>query len=1061
MPLRLEGRDGYGGFYQGVNQELYWPDDQDDDGNGVSDKLERIVETLSKADYLAISSNRQYGSIARVPERYPLTTAYYRLLLDCPEPQSVSRCAARAQPGSVQNDFGYELVAVFESNPTLGPIQISDQGAEEAFTVYDHPKVLIFSKTDQFSAEALAGALRSVDLSRVENRLPKDLGASSKTLMLPLERWQEAVASGTWSDLFDRSSLINRSESFAVLVWWLFLSALGLAAFPIVRIAFSGLQDKGYPLAKMVGLLLLAWGSWMLGSFQVPFGAPTIAVVLLAIASVSGVLAWRDRKDLAAFLRRERNQILWIELLALSLFLLDLFIRFGNPDLWHPSKGGEKPMDFSYLNAVLKSTSFPPYDPWYAGGYINYYYYGFVLVGAPIKLLGLIPSTAYNLIIPTLFALLGLAGYSIGTNLLRRFSGERPGSTRGDPWLAGMASAVGLVLLGNLGTFRLLYDSLKQLGSTPETPLGGFASGFVSALRGLGRMITVEQRLPIGLDAWYWNPSRSIPPGPGEAGPITEFPFFTFLYADLHAHMIALPLTVLGLAWALSWLLASERTGTRARPIFHSAISLAIGGVIYGALRATNTWDFPVYLALGALAAILGGWLRFRKLSTRAVLDSSVAAIALVLLAVLLYQPYASWYGQGYTTADLWQGSRTSVDAFLTVHGLFLFVLLTWLIWESREWMARTPLSSLSRLRSRQSLLVVAALVFLAGIGLLMAMGARITILVLPMIAWAGLLFLRPGMPVEKRFVLALTGIALAITLVVELVVVTGDISRMNTVFKFYLQVWTMLSLASGAALAWLWADRAYWSAAWRQGWGIGFGALVFAAALYPLTATPAKIRDRISVAAPSTLDGMAYMAYATHFDLGEPIELSEDYRAIQWMQDNVEGSPVIVEANIPEYRWGTRFTIYTGLPGVLGWNWHQRQQRVVAPDADVMGRAIEISEFYSTPSAEKARDFLQKYDVRYVVVGQLERLYYGQVSPCRPDAAPTGGVTCDMTGRPIGMNSPDVLASECEPLDASAPGGDLACPTLGLDKFERLAADGYLGVAYEDTGTVIYEVLR
>jgi uncharacterized membrane protein len=71
--------------------------------------------------------------------------------------------------------------------------------------------------------------------------------------------------------------------------------------------------------------------------------------------------------------------------------------------------GGEKPMNL-YFNAILRSTSFPPYDPWYAGGYINYYYFGFVLVGVPVRLLGLDPAVAYNLILTTMFSLLGVSG---------------------------------------------------------------------------------------------------------------------------------------------------------------------------------------------------------------------------------------------------------------------------------------------------------------------------------------------------------------------------------------------------------------------------------------------------------------------------------------------------------------------------------------------------------------------------------------------------------------------------------------------------------------------------
>jgi uncharacterized membrane protein len=94
-------------------------------------------------------------------------------------------------------------------------------------------------------------------------------------------------------------------------------------------------------------------------------------------------------------------------------------------------------------------------------------------------------------------------------------------------------------------------------------------------------------------------------------------------------------------------------------------------------------------------------------------------------------------------------------------------------------------------------------------------------------------------------------------------------------------------------------------------------------------------------------------------------------------MQDNVKGSPVIVETNCPEYRWCSRFTIYTGLPGVVGWNWHQRQQRALTPPTLVTDRVDAIGNFYTTTDIVYARDFLAKYDVRYIVLGQLENIYY------------------------------------------------------------------------------------
>ena len=242
-------------------------------------------------------------------------------------------------------------------------------------------------------------------------------------------------------------------------------------------------------------------------------------------------------------------------------------------------------------------------------------------------------------------------------------------------------------------------------------------------------------------------------------------------------------------------------------------------------------------------------------------------------------------------------------------------------------------------------------------------------------------------------------------------------------------------------------------------------GALVVSAALYPLVATVAKVRDRWYTEAPYTLDGMAFMPYATYFDFGGPLPLAEDYRAIRWMQSEVEGSPVIVEANIPEYKWGSRFTIYTGLPGVLGWNWHQRQQRVTAGDQVVWERANDITSFYLTPSVDEAQEFLDRYQVQYVIVGQLERMYYGELSPCLPDADGTG-VSCDLAGRLAadgcgGWCSFDIPVTECTPLDPQATEVRLSCPADGLEKFDRMVDEGLLRLAYQDGGTVIYEVVR
>jgi uncharacterized membrane protein len=223
-----------------------------------------------------------------------------------------------------------------------------------------------------------------------------------------------------------------------------------------------------------------------------------------------------------------------------------------------------------------------------------------------------------------------------------------------------------------------------------------------------------------------------------------------------------------------------------------------------------------------------------------------------------------------------------------------------------------------------------------------------------------------------------LVGTGLTLPLVVEVVVFVGDVGRMNTVFKLYLEVWTLFAISAAASLGWLLADIELWWPRWRVAWQAVLALLVFSAALYPLLGGMAKVKNRMAPDAPHTLDGMAYMQFAEYSDEWGPMDLSQDYRAIRWMQDNVSGSPVIVEANLRNlYRWGSRFSVYTGLPGVVGWEWHQQQQRALLPGSIVSNRIQEIDFFYTTTDLQSARDFLRKYNVSFIILGQQERGHY------------------------------------------------------------------------------------
>jgi YYY domain-containing protein len=980
VPLNMYGYnafDYYEGLYRtDLNFEMYWADNEE--------KRLRFYEILDQTDYIFITSNRQWGTTVRVPERYPLTSTFYRSLIGCPEDKDILWCYRVAQPGMFESALGFELVKVSQSNPHLGDfLSINTQFAEEAFTVYDHPKVMIFKKTNTYQPSLSRQIFGAVDLSKVIHLTPREASVGKAgnqpalDLMLPAETWQAQQAAGTWSELFNPNVSYNRYPILAVLVWYLSVLVLGWIVFPFVHLAFPAYKFNGYPFAKLIGLLFLALGSWWLSSNGLEYSKTTIGLVLLGLVLLNGLIFFIRRHTFLQALKHNWKSMLMIEGIMLAFFVFFLLVRIGNPDLWHPAKGGEKPMDFSYFNAILKTQSFPPYDPWFAGGYINYYYYGFVLVGTLVKFLGIIPSIAYNLILPSLYSMAAIGAFSIGWNMVDS-SEQNVSGTSSKPLLAGILAAGMTMLIGNLGTLRMIWHGLIRLGGG-SLPLDGISvfNKILWTVSGLIKFVSGEG-LGYGYGNWYWDPSRAFP---GE--PITEFPLFTYLYADLHAHLIAVPLTILAFAFVVHVFLSGQQRQIRWGELLAAAV---LGGAVVGALRPTNTWDLPLYLILASLAYLFVGFLRPWVAYTRdhitwdVMLSIKYSIGYMVFLAgtFALYEPFTRWYGAGYTKFNVFTGLTTPFWSYITHWGFFLFILISWYLWETRDWMAHTPARSLLGLKKYNGWIIFLAIVWTAIVIWLTLRPVPIGWFVMLMLAWAGILILRKETGIQKKAVLFLFSTALFITLFVELMALDGDLGRMNTVFKFYMQAWTLMSISSAVALVWLLpAFAAIWTGRIKDVWFGLFWFMTISVVLFTIFATSGKIKDRMGINAPHTLDGMAYMQSATLHDSDVLMDLSEDYDAIRWMQRNIVGTPVIVEGLTTEYRWGSRFTINTGLPGAVGWNWHQRQQRAILANNEVQERVDAINQFYETENVDQALAFLKTYQVKYIISGQLEAALY------------------------------------------------------------------------------------
>jgi hypothetical protein len=406
---------------------------------------------------------------------------------------------------------------------------------------------------------------------------------------------------------------------------------------------------------------------------------------------------------------------------------------------------------------------------------------------------------------------------------------------------------------------------------------------------------------------------------------------------------------------------------------------------------------------------------RRRRIDWQMLVGLGVLAALLYWLSSFLLGPFWTRYGAYYNSVALWKGQRTFVWEYVVINGLSLFILITYLVTEALGRGAREgPLHLLSmvlRYWDRLPTLFRRLKRFRRrGLALPILLGGLVVLLVIslylfmpipqpdgevpvlsqasflqhlrgqPVIAWmvifmvlGAVLFFRRQATPQQRLIALLALAGLGISAGVEIVVVTGDIARQNTFFKFYLQIWILWGVATAAMLPRIWERIRAWPRGVRSSWRTVLGILIALCALYPLLAAPAKISDRFpgSTLGPS-LDGEAFMWTETYSDERGPIVLAEDAAAIEWLRQNVEGSPVILEAssgigNVTGlYRWGSRIAIHTGLPAVMGWDWHQRQQRVQ-----------DVASIYNDLDVDWAVKLLHKYEVEYVIVGQVERYYY------------------------------------------------------------------------------------
>ena len=1003
--------------YELVEFDLFRSDSSIDPESGLV-KPDVLLTQLDEVDYIIESSNRLYDSIPRMPAEYPSTVAYYEALFN--------------------EQLGFSKIASFENKPSLLGFDFPSWGSEETFSVYDHPAVTIWEKSDDWDVEKARRILNPFAAANAPNLLPRE-GVSNALLLQP-SQYRSMQSGDTFDERFASGIFTG---SFGWLWWFLWLQISALLVLPSTLQLCQSLPDRGYGLSKVFGFIAIGMITWVLVAWDVVnFSKFTVVASLLILLATCLWQLSRNRSIIKNFFLHEKRTWVTVEITFAGVFFAVLALRFFNPDMWDAFRGGEKPMELGYLTAIGRSENLPPYDPWFAGGVMNYYYFGWFLLAVPMVALGLQPEFVFQFGLATYVSLAVLGVLTIVVNLVS-FTKER---TSSKPSVLGGAIRTGLLasfLFAIAGTFDGVRRYHEQFRAVDKWNLLSGWPVVGDCLEFLGGFVAFLQGTPLPSYDW-WGPSR-VNTGNFD---ITEFPFFTFLFGDLHPHLMGMPIFTLLIALSMAYVFSCQ--GGR---FTHSVVLAAMLGLTLAISKMTNTWDMPT-LCLIALIAFVFGSASFQVKVIFSVHNSHLGESILWLVASLSVALGAFGSGLGWVTAIStifalttgvsifasdefrlrslifvrhlfvflltfliivipYDDARETFDLglrrtswvspfsdFLSHWGVFLFIALAFVCREAHQRLRGRSLQSIFRVQNFHNrrdvlnfwLFIIYALISFS-LGLLIgwalalsAFGAAVSVhlLVLEMLG---------ARSVQKISAFCLWALGFAILAGPEIFVVSNDVERMNTVFKFWLQGWTLLALASALSIKIICQSiraeggnqvtsrRLSFVSLWS--FSLIMGLIIVL--VYPFSSIGPRLDTRFSKDL-KTLNGLSYLSAQPAFaryDNGldaEPsiVRIGEDLELINWLRSSVSGSPTIVEWAGNSYDWNSRIAVHTGLPSILGWSSHQRQQRTDYQDM-ISQRKFEVQNFYTLKDHDYMTDFLLSYGVSYIIVGVQERRF---VSP-------------------------------------------------------------------------------
>ena len=768
--------------------------------------------------------------------------------------------------------------------------------------------------------------------------------------------------------------LTMKSQDTASCLWWAFcLLLIGLVTLPLATKIWEKFSSGGFFLSQALGLILTSLVLWTLTHLKV-FRLNVLCILLSAL--IVGVICYAPktfRKSLTDKLTSKGyvEAIVVEETVFIVIFFLMCYFKGFLPDI----NGQEKYMDYGFIMSMLRDDSLPAHDMWLSGYSINYYYFGQFIWAVVIKLTGVTPSVGYNIAMCSATAIPFAMSFSIGKFLIEAATERGFIDNKVVKYVAGFLTGCAVSLWGNSHSF--FYDE-KSIGNSL---LHKFQSWGID----VGR--TDSFFYPDSTRYIGWNPELELNGGDHT---IHEFPFYSYIVGDLHAHVISMTIvlliTAIVLAVIASVKLPSQNElnikgtldnlssgSSRFAPEFDSSVTLhlILCALLLGCAQMTNYWDFLIYFIYCAMGFLIFNTIRSAKFATPAGIFVFIANVGGILLIYLSQgsNPLILYILESVLMVASFLFCVVSPSALprtsFQMSFLFSFATLTALPFNLNFDMIS---NSLGKVKDRSPFY---QLFILYGTHVIITVTFVIIVFAMKNYKYVsntkakksgnsqavigeGEKFSNPVQAFfYKRnlidiFVCGMVVVGLMMITAPEIFYVrdiyTYGYLRSNTMFKFCFAAFIILSIAMIYAvtrLLWFVNKHGKYSSAFFA-IAIVFIIMLFVPAHYTMVTLQQRCGEDLSPARYKGLDGTNYLTTYTSGIVNDNYEgnLMSYKLCCDWFNKEIKGSHVICESYGDSYTDNCIISAHTGNPTVFGWlthEWLWRFHGIVDKDKDIL----------------------------------------------------------------------------------------------------------------------------